>query len=181
MVLLSYYSYNNGTMAKNVAPLLPPTAELLIQFGHRLRQARRRRRVTAKQLASRAGMALMTLRNLERGTPGVTIGAYVAVMQVLGIESDIDMLAKADTLGRALQDAQLIMHSAQQASTAATTSRPIKKNKIAASDKTYFSQSTQQATETKVHKLVGVRDETPELTADYLAGLIDLPPAKTDG
>ena len=178
MVLLSYYSYNNGTMAKNVAPLLPPTAELLIQFGHRLRQARQRRRLTAKQLASRAGMALMTLRNLERGTPGVTIGAYLAVMQVLGIESDIDLLAKADTFGRALQDAQLITHAPQQASTAVTNTRSIKNNN---SDKSYSSQSTQQTTETKVHKPVGVRDEKPELTSDYLAGLIDLPPASKDG
>lgn len=167
-------------MAKNVASLLPPTAELLIQFGDRLRLARRRRRLTAKQLASRAGMALMTLRNLERGTPGVTIGAYLAVMQVLGIESDIDLLAKADTLGRALQDAQLITRASQQASTAATVSRPIRKNKTATSGKSYSSQSTQQTAESKVQMPVGVRDEKPELTSDYLAGLIDLPPAKKD-
>ena len=49
----------------------------------------------------------MTLRSLERGGSGVTMGAFLAVMQVLGIEKDLDLLGKADPVGRALQDAQL--------------------------------------------------------------------------
>lgn len=96
-------------MAKKTAPLLPSTNELLRQLGDRLRLARLRRRLTAKQVSERAGMAPMTLRSLERGGAGVTMGAYLAVMQVLGIEKDIDLLAKADPLGRELQDARLPM------------------------------------------------------------------------
>lgn len=57
-------------MAKTIAPLLPSTAELLQRFGERLRLARLRRRLTAKQVAERAGMAPMTLRSLERGGGG---------------------------------------------------------------------------------------------------------------
>ncbi len=95
-------------MARKTAPLLPTTAELLHQLGDRLCLARRRRRLTAKQVAERAGMAPMTLRSLERGGSGVTMGAYLAVMQVLGIEKDLDLLAKADPLGRELQDARLL-------------------------------------------------------------------------
>ena len=52
-------------------------------------------------------MAPMTLRSLERGGSGVTMGAYLAVMQVLGIEEDLNLLGKADPVGRELQDAQL--------------------------------------------------------------------------
>jgi transcriptional regulator with XRE-family HTH domain len=94
-------------MAQKTAALLPITEELLHRFGDRLRLARLRRRLSAKQVAERAGMAPMTLRSLERGGSGVTIGAYLAVMQVLGIERDLDLVGHADPLGRELQDARL--------------------------------------------------------------------------
>jgi len=94
-------------MPRTVSPLLPSTDELLHQFGERLRLARLRRRLSAKHVAARAGMAPMTLRSVERGGSGVTMGAYLAVMQVLGVEKDLDLLATADPMGRALQDARL--------------------------------------------------------------------------
>jgi transcriptional regulator with XRE-family HTH domain len=56
--------------------------------------------LSAKQVAERSGMSPMTLRSIERGGDGVTMRAYLAVMQVLGIEKDIDQLGQADTLGR---------------------------------------------------------------------------------
>ncbi len=94
-------------MAKKIAPLLPSTEALLTAFSDRLRLARLRRRLPAKQVAAAAGMSPMTLRSLERGGSGVTIGAYLSVMQVLGIEEDLNLLAQADPVGRQLQDARL--------------------------------------------------------------------------
>ncbi|HHV7525250.1 TPA: helix-turn-helix domain-containing protein [Burkholderia orbicola] len=94
-------------MAKKVTALGQVAGLRIQQFGERLRIARLRRRLTAKHLAECAGMTVVTLRNLERGNSGVTIGAYLAVMEVLGVDGDLDLLLRDDPLGRQVQDANL--------------------------------------------------------------------------
>src|SRR5471032_441394 len=94
-------------MAKRVASLLPPLERRLARLGERIREARLRRRLSAKLVAERAGMSLMTLRNVENGGMGGTIGAYAAVLHVLGLDGDLDGVAEKDALGRDLQDAGL--------------------------------------------------------------------------
>ncbi|MFM0730750.1 helix-turn-helix domain-containing protein [Paraburkholderia sediminicola] len=74
-------------MAPKTAPLLRSTELRLQQLGERLRLGRRR--LTGKRVAERAGMTPVTLRSLEKGSSGVTIGAYLAVMQVLGADKDL--------------------------------------------------------------------------------------------
>jgi transcriptional regulator with XRE-family HTH domain len=94
-------------MANRVSPLLPRTERRLSRLGERLRAARLRRGLPAKLVAERAGMSVTTLRHVETGGVGVTIGAYVAVLHVLGLDGDLDRVAETDTLGRDLQDARL--------------------------------------------------------------------------
>lgn len=94
-------------MAKKVTALGQVAGLRIQQFGGRLRMARLRRRLTAKHLAERAGMTAVTLRNLERGNAGVTIGAFLAVMQALGVDGDLDLLLRDDPVGRQVQDATL--------------------------------------------------------------------------
>jgi transcriptional regulator with XRE-family HTH domain len=169
-------------MAKKTAPLLPSTDALLRQFGDRLRVARLRRRLPAKQVAERAGMAPMTLRSLERGGSGVTMGAYLAVMQVLGIEKDLDLLGKADPLGRELQDAQLPPARAK-----AATPAPLRK--VPANTSPRRVRETPGRVDVPLHAIkkpvkspTDARDwikKSGFASADALAGLIDPSAAST--
>ena len=118
-------------MSQRTSSLLPVTERRLRELGERLRLARLRRKLTAAHLAERAGMAPMTLRGIERGSPGATVGAYAAVMQVLGMDADIDLLGAQDPLGRELQDSRLGKRAAPAVAAeparqpAAETARPV--------------------------------------------------------
>ena len=87
--------------------VLPDTMSTLARLGDRLSLARKRRDLTAEQMAKRAGVSVPTLRSLERGGTGVGIGAYLSVLEVLGLEKDFDSIASVDELGRQLQDMRL--------------------------------------------------------------------------
>jgi transcriptional regulator with XRE-family HTH domain len=91
-------------MAKRSPPVFPSAARQLAALGARLEMARKRRRMTQQTLASRAGISIPTLRKLEQGDAGVSVAAFLRVLQVLGLADDIDRLAADDELGRRLQD-----------------------------------------------------------------------------
>ena len=58
-------------------------------------------------MAERANMSVMTLRAVERGSPHVSMGNYMAVVACLGFQDDVARVASDDVLGRDLQDAAL--------------------------------------------------------------------------
>ncbi len=89
--------------------LLPRAQKTLTTLGENIRLARLRRRYSMEQVAERADISRPTLHSIERGNSNVTIGAYVKVLAVLGLEQDITDVAKDDILGRKIQDAGLII------------------------------------------------------------------------
>lgn len=90
------------------APVLyPRQTKLIAELGQRLREARLRRRFTASLVAERADISRQTLTKVERGDPAVTLGTYVRVLVVVGLEKDLALVAKDDVVGRRLQDAEL--------------------------------------------------------------------------
>ncbi|MGB0678185.1 MAG: helix-turn-helix domain-containing protein [Polyangiales bacterium] len=94
-------------MARSTTLQHPSVARTLRALGQRIRTARLRRRFSAALVATRAGMSRTTLRSIERGAAGVTLGAYANVLHVLGLHEDLGQVARDDVLGRKLQDAAL--------------------------------------------------------------------------
>jgi len=58
-------------------------------------------------VAERADVSRQTLYNVESGGPAVSLGTYLRVLAVLGMEKDLALVAAEDPVGRRLQDAQL--------------------------------------------------------------------------
>ena len=81
--------------------------DILKTLGENIHLARLRRKISATMLAERAGMTRNTLRSIEHGANGVTLGAYASVLFCLGLEKDLLLIGKDDPLGRKLQDAGL--------------------------------------------------------------------------
>lgn len=94
-------------MARTTPVLFPPAARQLTALGDRLRLARLRRHYAAVVVAERAGITRSTLHRAERGNPGVALGTYAGILRVLGLQGDIDAVARDDELGRKLQDLKL--------------------------------------------------------------------------
>lgn len=97
---------------KNLADIANHEAAVLAALGDRLRLARRRRKMTAQQVAVEAGITRVTLRRVEAGEPGVQMGSYLRVLATLGLAQDLTLVARDDLLGRHLQDQQLNRHAA---------------------------------------------------------------------
>ncbi|MDB5229751.1 MAG: transcriptional regulator [Chitinophagaceae bacterium] len=89
--------------------LIPSLKKILEELGENIKLARLRRKLSAEQVAERANISRPTLLSIEKGTPGVAMGAYARVLFVLGLEKDLLQLGIDDALGRKLQDAELVV------------------------------------------------------------------------
>jgi ribosome-binding protein aMBF1 (putative translation factor) len=94
-------------MARKTTIQHPSVHRLLQGLGERIRLARLRRGFSMELVSERAGMSRTTLRSIERGEAGVTLGAYANVLHSLGLHEDLALIARDDELGRKLQDAEL--------------------------------------------------------------------------
>lgn len=94
-------------MAKKKIIILPKTGRILSELGENIRLARLRRKLSMEQVAERANISRPTLLAIEKGSPTVSIGSYLLVLNVLGLEKDLQLVARDDELGRKLQDANM--------------------------------------------------------------------------
>jgi len=66
-------------------PVSDTDRERLIHLGQALRDARKRRKVSAVAAAESAGMSRVTLHRIERGEPSVAMATWMALASALGL------------------------------------------------------------------------------------------------
>lgn len=94
-------------MGREKPVLLPKHKKLLKELGENIKLARLRRKFSTTQVSERANISRPTLHSIEKGSESVSIGLYLQVLIVLGLEKDLLGIAQDDELGRKLQDADL--------------------------------------------------------------------------
>ena len=94
---------------KNQVNLPIPAIRALHKVGSEISDARRRRRITIKLMAERAGVSRATIGKIERGDPTTSIGGYASVLFVLGMTARLaDLVDPAlDLTGRQLEEERL--------------------------------------------------------------------------
>nr|WP_320118463.1 helix-turn-helix transcriptional regulator [uncultured Marinifilum sp.] len=91
-------------MGRKTIVLLPKSRRIISDLGENIKLARLRRKLSAEQVAERANISRPTLIEIEKGSANTSMGAYLQVLAVLGLEQDLSNVAKDDKLGRKLQD-----------------------------------------------------------------------------
>jgi len=90
---------------KSKIKISPATKRELRLLGKRIREARLRRELPQKLIAERASLSVLTLRRIEKGDAGVSIGACAMVLQALGLLEGWGHIH--DSLGEELAEEQL--------------------------------------------------------------------------
>ncbi len=91
-------------MGREKPILLKKHKRILSELGENIKLARLRRKLSAEQVSQRANISRPTLSSIEKGSESVSMGLYLQVLVVLGLEDDLLVVAKDDELGRKLQD-----------------------------------------------------------------------------
>jgi DNA-binding XRE family transcriptional regulator len=73
----------------------PRLRRSLTNFGADIAIARRKRNLTMEMLAERVGVAKATYQRIEKGDPGVSMGAYAMTLFVLGFPDALAVLVDA--------------------------------------------------------------------------------------
>ena len=88
-------------MAKKYVLLEPNIEDKIRKMGQRIKKARLRRNISIESISEKAGISESTFYAIEHGASTVSLGAYAAVLAILGLDNDIDVIA-VDEDGKAL-------------------------------------------------------------------------------
>ena len=73
--------------------LEPNTEDKIKKMGQRIKKARLRRNISAEMISKQAGIGESTFYAIEHGVSTVSLGAYAAVLSILGLNNDLDSIA----------------------------------------------------------------------------------------
>lgn len=81
----------------------------LVQLGHDISLARRRRRITVGMMLERTGLSKATYGRVEDGEASVSVGAYAMALFALGLGPALGDLAdpRGDDAGLLMEEARL--------------------------------------------------------------------------
>ncbi len=76
----------------------------LSNLGARLKEARLRRNWSQQQTAEKAGLSESSVKKVESGSPRITVGAYLSLLDVFGLPTAFDRVLApgTDSLGESL-------------------------------------------------------------------------------
>lgn len=97
-------------MSPKSSSILPPSpAAQLEALGQNLRTARKLRGLSMQDLATRCMTTRETIRRLELGHPGVSLGVLAQVLWVLQLDTQLGRIASLsdDTVGQAMAVSRL--------------------------------------------------------------------------
>jgi len=108
---------------------LPPAAfEALGKLGADLAVARLRRKESLASWASRMGVSVPTLMNMEAGAPSVSIGIYLTALWMIGRESALaELAAPASDSGAIEMDVREALELGRARARASAAARQMRK------------------------------------------------------
>ena len=95
-------------MSKKTVFLEPDTEDKLKKMGQRIKKARLRRNISAEMISKKAGIGESTFYAIERGVSTVSLGAYAAVLSILGLNNDLDSIAVDEEAKKQLYEQNLV-------------------------------------------------------------------------
>ena len=95
-------------MSRKTVILEPNTEDKLKKMGQRIKKARLRRNISAETISKKAGIGESTFYAIERGASTVSLGAYAAVLSILGLNNDLDSIAVDEEAKKQLYEQNLV-------------------------------------------------------------------------
>lgn len=95
-------------MSRKTVILEQNTEDKLKKMGQRIKKARLRRNISAEMISKQAGIGESTFYAIEHGVSTVSLGAYAAVLSILGLNNDLDSIAVDEEAKKQLYEQNLV-------------------------------------------------------------------------